>query len=162
MATRNIFPLDEVIALCTEDFPGEDFSDFSDETEELSDHNESESEDNVCEDESVSSSNFEDSDAESDSNGMCFACLFVLATEFTTYFRHRLAFYAFLLHRHQYFALVELSSSIFIADQGTARDHRAGGNRGHGRAARGRAGRGIGSAARGRAAGVGRPRDPEL
>lgn len=95
MATRNI-PLDEVIARCTEDFSGEEFSDFSDETEEeLSDHNESESEDDVGEDESVSSSDFEDSDAESDSNGMCFACLFVLATDFTTYFRHRLVFLCF-------------------------------------------------------------------
>ena len=61
------------------------FFGFSDDTEELSDHNESESEDDAGEDESVSSSNFEDSDAESDSNGMCFACLFVLATDFTTF-----------------------------------------------------------------------------
>lgn len=70
---------------------------------------------------------------------------------------------------------MELSSSIFIVDQGTARDHRARGhrargnrgrgNRGRGRAGGGRAGRGgaaRGRAARGRAAGGGRPRDPEL
>ena len=72
------------------------FFGFSDETEaELSDHNESESEDDVGKDENVNSSNFEDSDTESDSNGMCFACLFVLATDFTTYSWHCMVFLCF-------------------------------------------------------------------
>ena len=86
-------PFDEVVARCLEDVLGEDFSDFWDETEgELSDHSESESVDDVGEEENLSSSNFEDSDAESDSDGMCFACLFVLATDLTAYCRHRMVF----------------------------------------------------------------------
>ena len=85
MAARYI-PFHEVVARCLEDVPGED---FSDETEgELSDYCESESVD-VGEEENLSSSNFEHSDAESDSYGMCFACLFVLATDYIANFLHR-------------------------------------------------------------------------
>lgn len=95
MAIRNIL-FDEVIVRCIEDFLGEEFSDFSDEIEEeFLDYNESESEDDVGEDESVSSSDFEDLDVESDSNGMCFVCLFVLVIDFIIYFRYRLVFLCF-------------------------------------------------------------------
>jgi len=70
-------PFDEVLERCTSDVPREVFSDFSDESEEdISDHHESESEDDIYEENDIPSSNSGDSNAESDSNGMCFSvCL---------------------------------------------------------------------------------------
>ena len=86
MAVRYI-PFDEVVARCLEDVPGED---FSDETEgQLSDHSESESVDDVGEEENLSSSNFEDSDSESDSYGTYYP------TDFTAYFCHGMVFLCF-------------------------------------------------------------------
>ena len=72
-------PFDEVNAAM---FLGKFFSDVSDESEEyISDHHESESVDDIYEENNIPSSNSGDSNAESDSNGMCF--LFVcLSTRF--------------------------------------------------------------------------------
>ena len=70
-------PFDEVLERCTTVVPGEVLSDFSDESEEdISDHHESESEDNIYEENDIPSSNSGDSNTESDSNSMCFSvCL---------------------------------------------------------------------------------------
>ena len=59
------------------DVSGEVFSNVSDESEEdISDHHESESVDDIYEENNIPSSNSGDSNAESDSNGMCFSvCL---------------------------------------------------------------------------------------
>lgn len=57
-------PFHEVLEYCTSDVPGEFFFDFSDQSEEdISDHHESE--DDIYEE--------NDSNTESDSNGMCFS-----------------------------------------------------------------------------------------
>lgn len=71
----SVHSFDEVQEYCTSDVPGEVFSDFSDESEEdISDHHESE--DDIYEENDIPSSNFGDSNAESDSNSMCFSvCL---------------------------------------------------------------------------------------
>ena len=70
-------PFDEVLERCTTVVPGEVLSDFSDESEEdISDRHESESEDDIYEENDIPSSNSGDSNTESDSNGMCFSvCL---------------------------------------------------------------------------------------
>ena len=72
-------PFDEVNAAM---FLGKFSSDVSDESEEdISDHHESESVDDIYEENNIPYSNSGDSNAESDSNGMCF--LFVcLSTRF--------------------------------------------------------------------------------
>ena len=59
------------------DVSGDVFSDVSDESEEdISDHHESESVDDIDKENNIPSSNSGDSNAASDSNGMCFSvCL---------------------------------------------------------------------------------------
>ena len=69
-------PFDEVLERCTSDVPGEVVSVFSNESEEdISDHHESDSEADIYEENDSPSSNSGNSNAESDTNGMCFCCV---------------------------------------------------------------------------------------